>query len=86
MVQQSFVVSFYCNVCGAGNAVEDFAGEPATCIRDTTEPKAVKFFTNDPKVVAAAKAAQKANKEIVILWIAKAIGDNVCQWATGTRA
>jgi SAM-dependent methyltransferase len=31
VVQQSFVVSFYCNVCGAGNAVEDFAGEPATC-------------------------------------------------------
>ena len=31
VVQQSFVVSFFCNVCGAGNAVEDFAGEAATC-------------------------------------------------------
>jgi SAM-dependent methyltransferase len=31
MVQHSFVVSFYCNVCGAENNVEHFAGEPATC-------------------------------------------------------
>ena len=64
----------------------DFGGEPATCIRDTTEPKAVKYFTNDPKVVAAAKAAQKANKEIVILWIAKTLGDTIGYWATGTKA
>jgi SAM-dependent methyltransferase len=31
VVQQSFVVSFICNVCGVENEVENFASERATC-------------------------------------------------------
>lgn len=68
-----------------GVADSEFNGEPATCIRDTSEP-AVKYFTTDAHVIAAAKEAKKSGKEIVLLWIAKAAGDNVFRWATGAKA
>lgn len=59
----------------------EFEGEPATCIRDVSEPP-VKRFTTDTAIIDAAKAAKESGATVAAKAVEKKSGKNTFDWLT----